>query len=106
MRAFAFIFAIYLSVLACLTCADEVARPEPKQAQLTAATHPYGSNDAPSDWCSPLCQCHCCPGVTLPVATLGPLVTLITEHVSTPTASLRVTVPSRAPGSLWQPPRA
>ncbi len=64
MRFFSLLFALYFAVLGCLPCTDEVPPTSSEAAFAIGASH---SHDEPGeiDWCSPLCQCSCCPGAVL-----------------------------------------
>ncbi|RZJ87070.1 MAG: hypothetical protein EOO60_12620, partial [Hymenobacter sp.] len=62
MRLFALLFSLYLTCLSCLPCADDVpVRGEQTQMTISARSHSDGGHNM-GDWCSPLCQCHCCAG--------------------------------------------
>ncbi len=107
MRALALFFALYFTVLGCMSCSAEEVSPLPQHATIAQATH-HGCPAQGTDWCSPLCQCHCCPGFSLPAAP-------VLAFVARPVASFATTgfaaqpapaVPARAPVTPWQPPRA
>jgi hypothetical protein len=79
------------------------------QQQTTVATsHSDCGAGALGDWCSPLCQCHCCGGAVMPL----PLANQVaysppTEWATSPRhGRLVVAAPTRALGSVWQPPQA
>lgn len=110
MRLFSVLFALYLACLSCLACADEVVvclDQPPTATVVTAAHHDCGTGTI-GDWCSPLCQCHCCGGLVVPPAAVATLVqppVLIWGRAVRP-AALVTAAPTRAPGAVWQPPRA
>ena len=107
MRAVAFLFALYFAVLGCMACADEPVCADPTGLATMRAAHPVGDHSL-GDWCSPLCQCHCCGGAVMPVP-LGNQVayTPPTEWAtSLRHGRLVVAAPTRALGSVWQPPQA
>lgn len=106
MRVFALFFACYFAVLGCLSCAveegcaesDHVATMQPAPAHRPAPA---------ADWCSPLCQCHCCPGFAVPQAP----VMVFSCQPATPEAALRFchwpapAVLARSLATPWQPPQ-
>ena len=109
MRVLALFFAFYFAVLGCLPCVDEQPCAEQTHAAFVQTAHQdYGRQQDLGDWCSPLCQCHCCAGFALPtvVAVLFagqpvrvyPTVRFAAEAV--------LALPARAPATLWQPPQA
>ncbi|WP_460676239.1 DUF6660 family protein [Hymenobacter coalescens] len=108
MRFLALFFSLYFAVLACLPCADEaVARPlEPMQTTVAASTHAGCHSEALGDWCSPLCQCRCCAGATLPGATLRLPTRAVATHPGVVRAVFVVAAPTRGTTAVWQPPRA
>ena len=108
MRLFALLFSLYLTCLSCLPCADEVqGGVEQAQTTISAASH-SDCGHSMGDWCSPLCQCHCCAGAV--VTLLG------TAQLTFPRpprwaagprhAPLVVAAPTRLAGTVWQPPQA
>ncbi|TGE22559.1 DUF6660 family protein [Hymenobacter metallicola] len=107
MRFFSVFFAFYLAVLACLPCADtELVRASATETYVTATEHDSSSHSL-LDWCSPLCQCHCCSGPSLPPATV------LAWTAKTPTfvppgrfARLAPPAARQMAGSIWQPPQA
>ena len=108
MRLLALFFALYFTVLGCLPCADVEPCAEPTHAAVVRATHSdCGSQHGGVDWCSPLCQCHCCAGFALPTA---PVVAFATRPAALYSA-LRFAprpmpaVPARVPAAPWQPPQ-
>lgn len=106
MRVFALFFACYFAVLGCLSCAVDEVRAEAGHA-ATVQADPHHCPAPAADWCSPLCQCHCCPGFAVPQV---PAVVFMGQP-SPPQAALRfrhrptlvVLVRSRA--TPWQPPQ-
>ena len=106
MRVLALFFAFYFLVLGSWSCTEvELGSAQPQQTVVKAA----GTTDAGSwgDWCSPLCQCHCCPGFSLPAA---PAVSFSTRPAQSIPALCFATppmlpVPARAPVTPWQPPQ-
>ena len=108
MRLFALLFSLYLTCLSCLPCADDVSvRGEQTQTTISASSH-SDCGHGMGDWCSPLCQCHCCAGAV--VTLLG------TTSLAFPRpprwaagsrhAPLVVAAPTRIAGDVWQPPQA
>ncbi|QNP54362.1 hypothetical protein H9L05_22035 (plasmid) [Hymenobacter qilianensis] len=66
MRLLSLFFALYFACLSTMTCTDEVVVCQDQTpTTVTAASHSDGGSDALGDWCSPLCQCHCCGGVVM-----------------------------------------
>jgi hypothetical protein len=109
MRLLALLFAFYFAVLGCLPCTD--VEPGAEQAMTTAVIqatqHGCGSSQGGVDWCSPLCQCHCCAGFALPTA---PVVAFAVQpavqySVRRFAAQPVPAVPTRAPVAPWQPPQ-
>ena len=109
MRVFALLFACYFAVLGCLSCTEtEVCAVPNATASLHATPGGCGTSHDLGDWCSPLCQCHCCPGFSLPAA---PVLAFVVPPVASYTvagfaAQPVPAVPVRAPVTPWQPPRA
>ncbi|SDY92502.1 DUF6660 family protein [Hymenobacter psychrophilus] len=109
MRLLSLFFACYFAFLSCITCTDEVAVCQDQaQSTVAAATHSDYSTDALGDWCSPLCQCHCCGGivVTLPGTAVAVYPQSVEWGTSPQHGRLLVGSPTRALGSVWQPPQA
>ena len=109
MRLFALLFALYLACLSCLPCADEVQTcVEPAPASVSAASHSDCGRNALGDWCSPLCQCHCCAGAVLAPVKPVQLALLAPEHWATSPRHgvLLVAASTPALGAVWQPPQA
>ena len=106
MRFFAVFFALYLLVLACLPCADgTVSPPEPARARITAQTGAAGHHQ--QDWCTPLCQCHCCAGTSLPAATAVSLpASRSLGEDALAFAWLKPQAPQQRAFAVWQPPQA
>jgi hypothetical protein len=109
MRLFALLLSLYLTCLSCMPCTDEVEVCM-AQAQTTISATPHSDcgNNGLGDWCSPLCQCHCCAGAVL--APIKP-VQLAMSAPEQWTAGLRhrvllVAAPTSALGDVWQPPQA
>jgi hypothetical protein len=106
MRLLALFFACYFAVLGCLSCAEEEVRAEPGQVATIQPAPRQRPTPAP-DWCSPLCQCHCCPGFAMPQA---PAV-VFSSQPSAPEAALRFryrpapAVLVRSQATPWQPPQ-
>lgn len=109
MRLLALFFAFYFACLSTLTCADgEVVCKDTKQTTVAAASHTDCDAGALGDWCSPLCQCHCCGGAVVPQAPLPALTAApaLTWASALRHARLRVGAPTRAAAAVWQPPQA
>jgi hypothetical protein len=107
MRLFSVFFACYLALLACLPCVDrEPVRSDGTQTFVSATPHEAGTHLA-GDWCTPLCQCHCCAGTSLPTALR---IVLIAPPKAFYAAGRYAWLPAPAarqmPGSIWQPPQA
>lgn len=106
MRVFALFFACYFAVLGCLSCAVEDVRAEAGYA-ATVQADPHHCPTPADDWCSPLCQCHCCPGFAVPQAQ----VVVFIDQPNAPTAAVRFcTQPAptelvRSRATPWQPPQ-
>ena len=109
MRLFALLFALYLACLSCLPCADE-ALGDVKQAPTSISASPHSDHGraALGDWCSPLCQCHCCAGAVVSFIGAAPLAfpRSMQWAVGSRHAVLIVAAPNRVAGTVWQPPRA
>jgi hypothetical protein len=109
MRLSALLFALYFACLSCLTCADEApVCQDQTQTSVAASSHSDCGADALGDWCSPLCQCHCCGGAVVPLAPLPALAQAPPQVWGSARkhAQFVVAAPTRAPGAIWQPPRA
>lgn len=108
MRVLAFLFALYFTVLGCLPCSDEEPCVEVTHVTVMKATHTdCGTSHGGIDWCSPLCQCHCCAGFALPTApalafSARPAAVYETRHF---TARPTPAVLGRTPAAPWQPPQ-
>ncbi|WP_044000350.1 DUF6660 family protein [Hymenobacter swuensis] len=110
MRLFALLFALYLACLSCLPCADDEVPTcaEPAQTSISATPHSDCGRNAFGNWCSPLCQCHCCAGAVVSFVGAAPLVfpgsaqwAAGPRHVP-----LVVAASTRIAAAVWQPPRA
>lgn len=109
MRLFALLFSVYLSCLACMPCADEVqVCVAQAQTSISATPHSDCGQNGLGDWCSPLCQCHCCAGAVLTLIKPVQLALAVPEQWAAELrhASLVVAAPTRLAGSVWQPPQA
>ncbi|GAB2795873.1 hypothetical protein HNQ93_004124 [Hymenobacter luteus] len=109
MRLLSLFFAFYFACLSTMTCTDEVpVSQDQAHTTIAAASHADGGTDALGDWCSPLCQCHCCPGVVMPVPATPvlPQAALPDWSEAQRHAFLVVAAPTRASGAVWQPPQA
>jgi hypothetical protein len=109
MRVLALLFALYFSVLGCLPCSDVEPSATPMQGTIVRAAqhHEGGTSQGGIDWCSPLCQCHCCAGFAMPPA---PVLAFVARPLAPYSAQrFRVrAVPAlttRAPVTPWQPPQ-
>ena len=109
MRLFALLLSLYLTCLSCMPCTDEVEVCV-AQAQTTISATPHSDcgKDGFGDWCSPLCQCHCCAGAVLAPFKPVQLAMAPPEQWATSRrhAALLVAAPSRSTADVWQPPRA
>lgn len=107
MRFFTVLFAFYLAILACLPCADKAATPQGGVRTYVSTSHESDAAHTRSDWCTPLCQCHCCAGASLPTRTDVVLAAPAGTHV--PAARFARLAPPAArqrAASIWQPPQA
>ncbi|MBD2717211.1 hypothetical protein KBK19_19375 [Microvirga sp. STR05] len=107
MRFFSVFFALYLAILACLPCADAAPVPvDGARSFVSAGEHKPAAHEQ-LDWCSPLCQCHCCSGTSLPSAT-GTALPLPAVPVAAAQCFARLLppAPQQRAGSIWQPPQA
>lgn len=107
MRFFSVFFACYLAILACLPCADRSAVSLSNVRTYVSATHQPDAAHTRTDWCTPLCQCHCCTGTSLPSRTE----LVLTAPAGAFTLAVRFArlappAPRQRPGSIWQPPQA
>jgi hypothetical protein len=108
MRFFSVLFAFYLAILACLPCADKAVMPlDSARTYVNIASHESDGPLSHTDWCTPLCQCHCCSGTSLPshsqVSLTAPTVALT---LAARFARLAPPAARQRPGSIWQPPQA
>ena len=103
MRTLCLILAAYLTLLACLPCADATVMLELERATLAEDGHDHPDGE---DHCSPLCLCACC-GLALTTPAPPPHLPVAIERdvvVSTPVAVVqRLIGISSAPDG--QPPR-
>ena len=108
MRLLALFFACYFAFLSCLTCTDEAPVCQDQQQTTISASHSDCGAGTLGDWCSPLCQCHCCGGAIVPAALAAQVAyPLPTEWAASPRhARLVVAASTRALGAVWQPPQA
>ena len=107
MRFFALLFALYFAMLGCLPCTDEVPSAGTQTAYLAAGPGTQGQ-PGEMDWCSPLCQCHCCSGVLLlpgrPVTfAAGPPAIVWVPSTYAPAGA--AALPVRPLATPWQPPQ-
>ncbi|MBT2557975.1 hypothetical protein J7E24_09280 [Hymenobacter sp. ISL-91] len=106
MRLLTLLFSFYITCLSCLPCMDEAVGCVEQVGQTTVAAHSDLDGASRADWCSPLCQCHCCAGVVAPAAP-APLWTAAPApawNVGPHRARLVKQAPTRMPGGVWQPP--
>ena len=92
-----------------MSCTDEaIVCKDQSQTTITATTHSDCGSNMMGDWCSPLCQCHCCGGavVPLPAAPVLAIIPVTVWGTSQRHGRLVVSALTRAPGSVWQPPQA
>ncbi|WP_375379454.1 DUF6660 family protein [Hymenobacter volaticus] len=107
MRLLALFFSLYFLVLSCRACADEEVRPDTKETCISVGQSGHCPTESLGDWCSPLCQCHCCPGFALPVA--PPLLPIKSQATNSTRTYAVAPVPglvAHMPTSPWQPPQA
>ncbi|SMB80431.1 hypothetical protein SAMN00120144_4237 [Hymenobacter roseosalivarius DSM 11622] len=109
MRLLSLFFAFYFACLSTMTCTDEVAGCQVQtQTTVAASSHSDCGSDVLGDWCSPLCQCHCCGGVVISPA--HPVPAEYPRPVEWASAAthgrLIVAAPNRVAGAVWQPPQA
>jgi hypothetical protein len=107
MRFFIALFAFYLAVLACLPCADKTAVFQDGARTYVNASRKPDTAHSRTDWCTPLCQCHCCAGTTLPTRAVLVL-TAPAEAFALAARFARFAPPAarQRAGSIWQPPQA
>ena len=109
MRLLSLFFAFYFTCLSTMTCTDEVSVCQDQTLTTVVATsHSDFGTNALGDWCSPLCQCHCCGGVMISPAypTVGDFPHPVKWASSPSHGQLLVAAPTRALGTVWQPPQA
>lgn len=109
MRFFIIFFALHLALLGCLSCADgPLASSEGGMSYVSATRNASASApDRGSDWCSPLCQCHVCPGMTLPFPLVVAFAPQAPLQVAGPRyARMDCAAPRQVPLVVWQPPQA
>ncbi|GAB2796467.1 hypothetical protein HNQ93_004360 [Hymenobacter luteus] len=107
MRFLSLLFALYFAVLGCLPCTDEALPTSSETAFVTSANHSHNKSSE-IDWCSPLCQCHCCPGaIMLPVRVAAfapvPVPPMWGAYAYAPAGS--DALPVRPLATPWQPPQ-
>jgi len=108
MRVLALLLALYFSVLGCLPCADVEPSAAPTEGTVIRTTqHEGGTSQGGIDWCSPLCQCHCCAGFAMPPAPVLAFVARPPASYSAQRFSVQAVpaVQTRAPAAPWQPPQ-
>ena len=95
--------ATYLTLLACLPCADAAVMLEHERVTLAEDGHDHPDG---ADHCSPLCLCACCGVVSVaPPAPLSlPTEATLVPEAATPTAVTPALVSVSAPPDA-QPPR-
>ena len=108
MRFLCLLFALYFAVLGCLPCPDEV--PPAGTATACAAADSHGHDEpGPTDHCSPLCPCHCCPGAVLlparPAALSAAATRVAAWHPSAYAPAGPAALPLRPLATPWQPPQ-
>ena len=103
MRTLCLILAAYLTLLACLPCADAAVMLEHERVTLAEDGHDHPDG---ADHCSPLCLCACCGVVSVaPPAPLSlPTEATLVPEAATPTAVTPDLVSVSAPPD-GQPPR-
>jgi hypothetical protein len=109
MRLLTLFFAFYFACLSCQTCTDEVTVcKDQTQNTVAAVSHSDCGKDALGDWCSPLCQCHCCGGVVLFPVNPAPVEYPRPEAWASQATHglLVVAAPIQVAGAVWQPPQA
>jgi hypothetical protein len=109
MRLFALLFSLYLTCLSCLPCADDAqVCVESTKDTVSAASHSDCGGVDLGDWCSPLCQCHCCAGAVLAPIKAVQLALLTPPQWASNTrhTPLLVAAPTWAASAVWQPPQA
>ncbi|RYU79555.1 DUF6660 family protein [Hymenobacter persicinus] len=108
MRLLSVLFALYFACLACRSCADAApVGSAPTATTVAAATHSDCHGDALGDWCSPLCQCHCCGTAVMPLPA-APVVAqsaMLRWYADPQHPALVAGPPTSAAGAVWQPPR-
>lgn len=107
MRFFTVFFAFYLAILACLPCADKTVMPQDGARTYVSASPESDAAHSRTDWCTPLCQCQCCAGTSMPTA-LHIALTAQSKALygSGQYARLQPPAARHMPGSIWQPPQA
>ena len=107
MRFFTVFFAFYLAVLACLPCADKAIVSLDGARTYVSASHGSDADHTDTDWCTPLCQCHCCAGTSLPSA-LRIALAAPSRAFYGPGRYARLQPPAarQMPSNIWQPPQA
>lgn len=101
----AYLLALYVVMLSCIPCQDDVARCPGQEEQSVVVHDAGGGHSEALDLCSPFCICACCAGVTIakPVPGLPE-----TKFVSRPPIA---GIPYLSPiyagdlAGIWQPPK-
>ena len=107
MRFFSVLFAFYLAILACLPCADKAVMSVDEARTYVSASHESDGAQSRTDWCTPLCQCHCCSGTSLLSRTeLTLTAPAVVFTLAARFARLAPPAAQQRPGSIWQPPQA
>lgn len=108
MRLLTLLFSLYIACLSCLPCMDEAVVCVEQAGQTTVAAHTDYSRANVGDWCSPLCQCHCCAGAVAPAVSVTLVVDLppLTWDQTLRRRLVVAEVPVQPSQGVWQPPRA
>jgi hypothetical protein len=104
MKYLAVIWAILIFFLSCIPCTDSGESMEQDGLTMVQTDPAHHDAGADADLCSPLCECHCCGGVTLSGfrIKMGPPVVVLESQ-------LPLFSPSGLPSpsfGFWHPPKA
>lgn len=108
MRFLSVLFALYFAVLGGLPCTDEVPPAATGTTYVVSAGHRIHDEPGELDWCSPLCQCRCCPGavmLTARLATFEPAPVAFGWGATTYAPAGPAALPVRPLVTPWQPPQ-
>lgn len=107
MKYLAYIFSLYLFVLACLPCSDNTECGDYAPASQAARTDTHQDHSHEAETCSPFCICSCCGQQVPQLSFSNPLPEPKAPFgEETKNYSLyRSSACSDFYGNIWQPPK-